>query len=104
MVKVMLLFGKPMDRAGFDHYFEQTHRPLLAKLPDLKVLRINHVAGAVTGESPFYLIVELEFSSEEVMRTGLNSELGQTMAKDFSNFASGGVTVLLCHSQATSLT
>jgi uncharacterized protein (TIGR02118 family) len=86
MVKVLLLFGNPMDRAGFDHYFEQTHRPLLAKLPDLKVLRINHVAGAVTGESPFYLVV------------------GQTMAKDFSNFASGGVTVLLCHSQATSLT
>jgi hypothetical protein len=51
-----------------------------------------------------YLVVELEFSSEKMMRNGLNSELGQTMAKDFSNFASGGVTVLLCHSQATSLT
>ena len=99
MVKVLLLFGKPVDREAFDHYFEQTHRPLLAKLPDLGALRINHVAGAVTGESPFYLIVELEFSSEEAMQIGLNSDLGQTMAKDFSNFASGGITVLLCQSQ-----
>ena len=104
MVKVLLLFGKPRDQVGFDNYFEQTHRPLLSKLPDLEVLRINHVAVAVTGESPFYRIVELEFRTEEAMQNGLNSEIGQTMAQDFGSFASGGVTVLLCHSQTTSLT
>lgn len=104
MVKVMLLFGKPMDQEGFDRYFEQTHRPLLARLPNLEALRVNQVAGAVIGESPFYLIVELEFSSEEAMQVGLNSESGQTMAKDFNNFASGGITVLLCRSQAAART
>lgn len=96
MVKVFVLFGKPVDREAFDQHFNNTHRELLATLPDLKVFRINRVAGAITGDSPFYLIVELEFSSEESMQIALNSESGQTMARDFSNFASGGVTVLLC--------
>jgi uncharacterized protein (TIGR02118 family) len=100
MVKVLLLFGQPLDREAFNRYFERTHRPLLATLPDLEALRVNQVAGAVTGESPFSLIIELEFSSEESMQTGLNSESGQTMARDFSDFASGGVTVLLCNSSA----
>ena len=103
MVKVLLLFGQPLDREAFNRYFERTHRPLLATLPDLEALRVNQVAGAVTGESPFCLIIELEFSSEESMQTGLNSESGRTMAKDFSNFASGGVTVLLCNSSAAEL-
>ena len=103
MVKVLLLLGQPVDREAFNHHFERTHRPLLATLPDLEALRVNQVAGAVTGESPFYLIVELEFSSENAMQTALNSESGQSMAKDFSNFASGGVTVLLCNSSSAEL-
>lgn len=98
MVKVLLLFGKPVDRDAFNRYFEDTHEPLLTRLPDLEALRVNRVAGAVTGDSPFYLIVELEFSSDQVMQTALNSQSGQLMARDFSNFASGGVTVLLCDS------
>jgi uncharacterized protein (TIGR02118 family) len=98
MVNVLLLFGNPVDRAAFNDYFERTHRPLLAGLPELEAFRTNQVAGAIKGDSPFYLIVELEFSSEEVMRYSLNSESGRSMAQDFSNFASGGVTVLLCHS------
>ena len=32
------------------------------------------------GESPFALIVELGFPSEEAMQQGLNSEAGQAMA------------------------
>jgi len=57
------------------------------------------VAGAVTGENTYHLTVELELSSEEEMQNGLNSESGQIMARDFSNFASGGVTVLPCQTQ-----
>lgn len=103
MVNVLLLFGSPVDRQAFNDYFERTHRPLLVGLPELETLRINHVAGAITGESPFHLIIELNFSNEEAMRNSLNSESGQTMAQDFSNFASGGVTVLLCNSQDAAL-
>ena len=97
MVKVMVLFGTPMVKESFDLYFEQTHCGLMAKLPKLQASSINYVAGAVTGEAPYYVIVELEFNTEAEMQNGLNSKSGQLMARDYSNFASGGVTVLLCH-------
>ncbi len=99
MVKVLVLFGPPLDKESFDSYFKHTHLPLIAKLPNLQASRTNFVAGAVTGENTYHLIVELEFSSEEEMQNGLNSESGQIMARDFSNFASGGVTVLPCQTQ-----
>ena len=96
VVKVLILFGYPIDQEIFDHYFEQNHRKLIEQIPNFQASRINHVAGAVTGENPFYCIVELEFNTEKDMRESLNSESGQLMASDFSNFASGGVSVLLC--------
>lgn len=99
MVKVLVLFGKPVDRNAFNQHFNSAHRTLMKTLPNLEALRINHVAGAVMGDSPFHLIIELEFSSERSMQTALNSEAGQIMARDFSNFASGGVTVLLCDTE-----
>ena len=99
MVKVLALFGEPSDRETFDEYFNGNHHPLLAKIPRLEQLVVNRIAGSVLGNSPFYLIVELQFASEEAMQEGLNSEQGQAMARDFGMFASGGVTVLF--SQAT---
>ncbi|MBW1756888.1 MAG: EthD family reductase [Deltaproteobacteria bacterium] len=100
MVKVIVLFGNPIDPPGFDQHFEQVHQPLLGKLPGLQALDINRVSGAAKGDSPFYLIAELCFASEEAMQSGLNSELGQQMARGFGSFASGGVTVLFCESYA----
>ncbi len=99
MVKVLALFGAPRDEAAFDSYFEAKHRPLLQQLPNLERLVMNRIAGAAVGESPFYLVVELQFASEKEMQAGLNSEVGQAMARDFGQFASGGVTLLF--SQAT---
>jgi len=34
------------------------------------------------------------------MRQGLNSQAGQAMAKDMSNFASGGITILFAQATA----
>jgi uncharacterized protein (TIGR02118 family) len=99
MVNVLTLFGMPVDGAAFDEYFATKHRPLLLQVPNVDQLVINRIAGAASGESPFFLIVELRFPSEKAMQEGLNSEAGQAMARDYGNFASGGVTVLF--SQAT---
>ena len=100
MVKVLILFGNPVDIPLFEQYFERVHRPLLAEIPELQAVQINKVAGAVVGESSFHLVVELQFHTEEAMQDGLNSDQGQTMARDLANFASGGVTILLCHAYA----
>ncbi len=98
MFKVLILFGSPADEVTFDRYFEATHRPILRDLPNLQALEINRVAGAMNGGPAFYLVTELVFASEDALQDGLNSKAGQTMARDYANFASGGVTVLLCTS------
>lgn len=96
MVKVLILFGEPTDVDLFASHFEQTHRALLSDIPELSGIEICHVAGVLTGDSPCHLVVQLQFPSEEAMRDGLNSEPGQRMARDFSNFATGGLSILLC--------
>ena len=101
-VKILVLFGRPLDTAEFDRHFETVHRRLLEKVATVRSVSINYVSGSVTGESPFHLVVELFFASEKAMQDGLNSEAGQTMARDYANFASGGVTILPCRSHEVS--
>ena len=97
-VKVLVLYGEPADQDLFDAYFEQTHCPLLARIDRLDAPSVNRVAGAANGASPYRVVAELHFDSEEAMQEGLNSESGQKMAHDFARFASGGATILFCHS------
>ncbi len=98
MVKVLVLFGMPTDQAAFDRYFARGHRPLLFQVPNAERLVVNRIAGAAEGESPFYLVTEIHFASEEAMQEGLNSEAGRALARDLQQFASGGVTILFSQS------
>jgi len=98
MHKVLILFGPPVDKAAFARYFEETHRPILDSLPHLGAIEVNWVAGSVSGDLPVHLLVELLFPTEETLQDGLNSVAGQKMARDYSSFASGGVTILLSNS------
>ena len=98
-VKVLILFGKPVDEDLFGRHFESVHLKLLDDFEGLQQRSINYVAGSVTGDSPFHLLVELQFATEPDMQRALNSEAGQAMARDFTNFTSGGVSVLLCRSE-----
>jgi uncharacterized protein (TIGR02118 family) len=98
VVKTIILFGTPADQATFDRYFTDNHRPVLLKVPNLEELVVNRIAGTAKGDSPYCLMVEMHFASEEAMQAGLNSEGGQTMAEELSKFASGGVMVLFAQS------
>ena len=95
----MVLFEEPLDRGDFEQHLESSHVPLVRQIPRLKRLVTNRVAGSLAGQSPFYLMLELHFSSEEAMQEGLNSEAGQAMGADYSRFASGGVTVLFARAE-----
>ena len=101
MIKALLLFGNPIDKMDFDEHFEKTNLPLLVQVPRVDDVLINRVAGTAIGDSAFYMIVELHFSSQEAMQEGLNSKIGQKIGGDFKNFASGGVTIIFCQSNKT---
>ena len=84
----------PLEEETFDEHFTECFQPLLRKVPNVGRIVVNRIAGAAKGESPFYVIVDLQFSSEAAMQEGLNSDPGKSMAEDLATFASGGVTVL----------
>ena len=98
MDKVLILFGPPVKDAAFTRYFEETHRPLLDRLPHLGAVEAHWVTGSVIGDLAVHLLVELCFPSEQALQDGLNSAAGQKMARDYPSFASGGVTILLSNS------
>ena len=77
MVKVLVLFGNPTDGGAFDRHFTEIHRPLLTTLPGLDDVQIDRVAGVLTGESPFHLVVELRFASEEAIAQALARQWDQ---------------------------
>ncbi len=97
MINVQILYGRPVESEAFDAYFTDTHCPLLLAIPNVEQITTNFIAGAAQGDPPYYLIVALQFNSEEAMQEGLNSETGQAMARDLSLFASGGATILFAH-------
>ena len=100
MVKVLILFGNPENSGKFDEHFDHTHRELLNSLPEIDQLTVNRIAGVVVGDLPYYVIVEIQFQSEQHMQRTLNSEQGQAMARDYAEFATGGTTILICHSHS----
>jgi len=100
MVKVLILFGDPEDSDKFDEHFDNTHQELLKSLPEVDQLIVNRIAGVVVGDLSYYLIIELHFQSEQQMQNSLNSEQGQAMARDYAEFATGGTTILFCHSNS----
>jgi len=91
---VLILFGRPIEPDVFDSHLGNKFSPILRSVPNVERIEFNQIAGAAHGNSPYYLIVEMQFDSDEAMQEGLNSEAGQAMARDLSEFASGGVTVL----------
>jgi uncharacterized protein (TIGR02118 family) len=94
LFSALILFGYPRDTAAFEGHFDRSYRPLLRAIPRMERVTVNRIGGATKGDPPFYLMVEVQFASEEAMQEGLNSEQGQTMAREMGSFASGGYTVL----------
>ena len=94
MVNTLVLCGRPLDKQSFDEHFTEHFRPMLREVPNVDQIVLNRLSGAAKGESPFYVVVDIQFSSEVAMQEGLNSEAGKSMAEDLAAFASGGATVL----------
>lgn len=103
MQNVLILFGNPLDTEAFDRHFESNFRELLHSVPKVEQITLNQIAGSAHGDSPYYLIVELRFGSDDAMQEGLNSDAGQAMATNLSEFATGGFSVLFAQAEVESV-
>src|SRR2546423_8888352 len=89
MSKAIVLMRKraEMDAEEFRRYLEQSHVPLIAKLPGLQRLVINYVLASADGSSaPYDAIAEDSFPSPEMMQAAFSGPEGQALIADVPNF------------------
>lgn len=65
MVKAILGYDivEGVSEAEYDRWLREIHLPDLAKIPGLKKVVFNTVAGIVLGETTFYRISELHYEN-----------------------------------------
>lgn len=88
MAKFVSLYDKPEDVEGFEKHFRSTHMPIVDQYPGIQALRITRFTSTPRGtEAPFYLMVEVEFPTDEEMAAALRSEPAIESARDAKGMA-----------------
>ncbi|MEO8285737.1 MAG: EthD family reductase [Chloroflexota bacterium] len=94
MIKLVALFKRPEDTAAFDTHYEQTHAPLMSKVPGLVRMEVTRNLQAFRGEPDYYLITEMYFEDKASFDTAMASEENRTAGRDLMSFAKSYVTML----------
>jgi uncharacterized protein (TIGR02118 family) len=96
MIKVTVLYGNPTDSIAFENYYANTHLPIAAKMSGHEKLELTKFMNAADGKKPpYYRMAEFWYKNLETMQKAMGSPEGQATAGDLSNFATGGVTLLV---------
>ncbi|QIE45208.1 EthD family reductase [Pseudohalocynthiibacter aestuariivivens] len=100
MIRVIVNYGLPEDKATFDAHYEDTHIPLTRAMPNLKGFEVSRGPVASSDDaSTVYLTAILTYDTQEDMDAALASPEGKIAVADLANFATGGVTLMTIDSQ-----
>ncbi len=95
MHKVVVLYNTPTEPEHFRSYYVTKHLPLIAQLPGLLASRYSFaIQGPPGPAAPFFCVWEGEFSNEGAALAAMGSDVGQRVAADTANYASGGLTLM----------
>ncbi|MCB0462694.1 MAG: EthD family reductase [Flavobacteriaceae bacterium] len=96
MPKIIVLYGHPTDADAFETYYKEKHLPIVETMEGVARLELTKIFGTPDGQKgDYYRMAELYFTSMEQMQETMSSPEGQATANDLSNFATGGVTVMV---------
>lgn len=95
MMKLMVLYGHPETPDEFEEYYENTHLPIAAKIPNVQRFEAGKTISVDGNPAPYYRVAELWFESPEQLQDSLASPEGQAATEDIPNFATGGATVFV---------
>jgi uncharacterized protein (TIGR02118 family) len=96
MIKMTLLYGRPVDPEAFEAYYSETHLPIAAKVSGIARAEFSKVKGTPDGDPPpYYRIAELWFDDAERMERVMATPEARRTVEDLPNFATGGVTTLI---------
>lgn len=89
MVKAIILISRQEGTSPerFRQHFDERHRPLVAKLPGLRKLVVNHVLPDPNGPPPAYdAIAEDWFDDPAALAAAFASPEGQAVLADAQQF------------------
>ncbi|MCW8981149.1 MAG: EthD family reductase [Altibacter sp.] len=96
MQKITVLYGHPTDPEAFEKYYKKNHLPLTATMKGVARLELTKFLGTPDGhKAEYYRMAELYFSTPQQMQETMGSPEGQATVLDLSNFATGGVNVII---------
>ena len=96
MAKITVLYGHPDDTEIFENYYVNTHIPITSKMKGMVKLELTKFLSAPDGgKAAYYRMAELYFPGMAEMQEAMGSPEGQAAVADLSNFATGGVTVII---------
>ncbi len=96
MIKLTVIYGHPTDKEAFEAYYKNTHLPKAAKMSGHEKVEYTKFLSAPDGsKADYYRMAEFWFSSPEALQKTMGSPEGQATASDLSNFATGGVKLIV---------
>lgn len=96
MIKLVAMYGHPTSEEDFEKYYAEKHLPLAATIGGVQRVELTKCIGTPDGGKPaYYRTAELYFESLEILQNQMASKEGQATVNDLSNFATGGVDVMI---------
>jgi len=92
--RLLVLYPPPTDPGHFRSHYQNTHLPLVAKLPGLRGHRFSFDVAVAEGESPYFCVFEADFDDAAAYSAAMASPAGQAVRADVPNYATGGAVVL----------
>jgi len=80
--RFLVLWSPPTDVQAFEAHYAEVHIPLANRLPRLRSYTVSRNVRLVRGETPYYLVGELEWDSLEDQREDFRSDEGRATAQD----------------------
>jgi uncharacterized protein (TIGR02118 family) len=97
VIRIVSLHGHPRDPAEFDRYYREVHTPLVQRIPGVRNIRFGRVMRVNDGTPPpYYLVSDVYFDDSASLEAAQASPEMAAALADVPNFASGGVTIMIC--------
>ena len=95
-VKLVVIYPRPTDIAGFEKVYTNEHVPLaVAKLGGKTKIVATKILGSPQGLSPFYRIAEVYFPSMHALEACAASDGGKEALAHAVKISTGGPPIFL---------
>jgi|SRR5579885_2600256 len=79
MERMLILFSAPADPERFEKLYFEDHAPLVKKMPGLRHYVVARNPRGVGAESPYWMVVELDWDDRDAMRASWRSPEGEAV-------------------------